>query len=486
MNGELGKLGFFAIAFAVAWWCGAANREDGRPGFFGLVQWLVLGSLALSGIAMTTRLDPLGPLVVIIVVVLALPWAVATRWLIPRGHWRAAWFLVRSSAWTWHDDNKGGALVAAAWAAVRAGGSPRALAFVERRCEQSDCGAAHLLATGLVAAARGDLDAARRWIASLCEFEGTATPRMARRLAVQWCAAEAATRGAWLRVAELADDRDLDPTTRLLTRVAQRLVGRAPLPDDADLERCWRATPQRTRWRPLVERALQHVPDEAPPSPPPFTVVVDSDPHRAALVAHARLAQIDRPVAADVAKVAGAWDRVFEHREFLEHARRRATDLGVTADPIDALRESVERDLVDLVRTTGISLGEASGRAHDTLDRARRALHRRVLDELELVADALKTRVVARRALPIHEEWREYLAVRGEYHVAVAMTGPGAMRLAYAIVNPAVCALAVWLWNDRKNRVHAHQMFLWLLREAELAEDAEAIALHRRNVDCGH
>ena len=45
------------------------------------------------------------------------------------------------------------------------------------------------------------------------------------------------------------------------------------------------------------------------------------------------------------------------------------------------------------------------------------------------------------------------------------------MRLAYAIVNPAVCALAVWLWNDRKNRVHAHQMFLWLLREAEREEE---------------
>jgi hypothetical protein len=482
----IGQLVFFALAFVVAWWCGAANREDSRPGFFGLVQWLVLGVLALMGAAMLGRTEPLGLLVIAIAGVLAFPWAFARRWLIPYGHWRAAWVLVRSSAWTWHDDNTGGALVAAAWAAVRSGSASGA-AFVERRCERSDCGAAHLLATGLVAAARGDLDAARRWIASLVEFEGTATPRMARRLAVQWCAADAATRGAWSRVAELDGDRDADATTAMLTTVARRLVGRAPIPDDAELERAWGHAPSRAKWRALVDRALQHEPADTPPPETRTTTgtAMDPDPHRAALVAHAQLATRERPLPAEVAAVAAAWDRALEHDPFLDRVRRRATDLGLAGDPIAALRERVERDLVDLVRTTGIALGDDTGRSRDVLDRVRRALHQRLLDELEVIADALKTRVVSRRALPIHEEWREYLAVRGEYQRIVAMTGPTAMRLAYAIVNPAVCALAVWLWNDRKNRVHAHQMFLWLLREAELAEDTEAIALHRRNVDCG-
>jgi hypothetical protein len=480
----IGQLVFFAIAFAVAWLFGAANREDGRPGFFGMAQWLVLGALALAGIGMTTRFEPLGPVVVIVTIVLAFPWAIATRWLIPHGHWRSAWLLVRSSAWTWHDDNAGGALVAAAWAAVRAGGPARALAFVERRCERSDCGAAHLLATGLVAAARGDLEAARRWISSLCEFEGAAAPRMAKRLAVQWCAADAATRGAWSRVAEL-DDHDADAATKLLVAVARRFTARAPVPDDVELERLWRTTPERAKWRALVDRALQHVPAEAPPPVPTSKSILDPDPHRAALVAHARLAQLEHPALVDVARVAAAWDRALEHRPFVDHARTRASDLGVSADPVELLRARVEAELVELVRSADIAIGEDAGRTHDMIDRVRRALHRRLLDELEVVADALKTRVVARRALPIHEEWREYLSIRGEYQRVVAMTGPAAMRLAYAIVNPAVCALAVWLWNDRKNRVHAHQMFLWLLREAELAEDAEAIALHRRNVDCG-
>ena len=115
----------------------------------------------------------------------------------------------------------------------------------------------------------------------------------------------------------------------------------------------------------------------------------------------------------------------------------------------------------------------------------RRTLGQRLLDELEVVADALKTRVRTRRALAIHEEWREYLTLRGTYQSAVAMTGPVLQRLAFPCVNESICALAVWLWNDRKNRVHAHQMFRWLLSEAEKCEDAEAIALHKRNVECG-
>lgn len=484
IEGALAQLVGFTAMLALAWLLGVANREDGRPGFFGLAQWLVLGILAMLATAMLLRGELLGAPVLAMTGVLAWPWAVARRWLIPRGNWRAAWWLVRSSAWTWHDDNRGGALVAAAWAALRAGGPSRALAFVEARCERSDCGAAHLLATGLVAAARGDDAGARRWIGSLCEFEGAAAPRMARRLAVQWCAAEAATRGAWSEVARFADDPDADVTTAMLVLVARRMIGASPCPDDAELERAWHRTPDRAGWRPLVDRARAHRPAEHEAAPPVPTDV-EPDVHRAALLLHARLLGNARPIAAEVAATTRAWDRAFADPRFTDGVRRRAAAVGARTDALAGLRARVEADLVEVVRTTGVALGEDPDRVHDTLGRVRSALHQALLDELELVADALLTRVRARRALPLHEEWREYLALRGAFTAAVTHTGPNLQRLGYAIVNPAICALGVWLWNDRKNRVHANQMFRWLLREAEIAGDAEAVALHRRNVDCG-
>jgi hypothetical protein len=474
----------FALTLGFAWLLGVANREESRPGFFGLAQWLVLGILALLSGAMLLHGELLGAPVLAMTAILAWPWAFARRWLIPRGHWRTAYWLVRSSAWTWHDDNKGGALVAAAWAAVRAGGPSRALAFVEARCERSDCGAAHLLATGLVAAARGDDAAARRWIGSLCEFEGAAAPRMARRLAVQWCAAEATTRGAWSTVARLAGDPDADAATAMLSVIGRRMIGAAPIPDDAELERAWQRVPDRAAWRPLVDRARAHRPAE-PTAAPAAPAEVEADVHRAALVLHARLLGHARPTAAEVAATARAWDRAFGDARFADGVRRRTAAVGARADALTGLRARVEADLVEVVRTTGVALGEDPDRVHDTLGRVRSALHQALLDELEIVADGLATRVRARRALPLHEEWREYLALRGAFTAAVEQTGPNLQRLGYAIVNPAICALGVWLWNDRKNRVHANQMFRWLLREAEIAGDAEAVALHRRNVDCG-
>lgn len=482
----LGPSVAIAASVTVAWLCGVANREDSRPGLFGILQWLVLAALGFAGARLVLGGDPLGVLALCCVGVLGWPWAIARRWLIPRGHWRLAWWLVRSSAWTWHDDNRGGALVAAAWAAVRAGGPKAALGFVEARCERSDCGAAHLLATGLVAAARGDLEGARRWIGSLCEFEGDAAPRMARRLAVQWCAAEAATRGAWGRVAELAEDRDADAVTVMLGAVARRLLGRAPVPDDAELERLWRRAPDCDAWSALVDRARDHAPVDASADAPVVTSVpADPDPHRAALRAHARLLGATRPALADVAATARAWDRVLADPVFAAGVRGRAAALGARGDAIEGLRATIDGDLVALVCNGDIAIGEDPSLAHDTLGRVRRAVHQRLLDELEVIADAMQSRVRARKALAIHEEWREYLALRGAFARAVAVTGPGLQRLGYAIVNPAICGLAVWLWNDRKNRVHAHQMFLWLLREARVAEDREAIALHERNVSCG-
>lgn len=483
----------FAVALALAHLLGRAQKEDSRPGFFGLLQWVLLVGLALTCVLGMLAGEPVAFVALPFIVVSCWPWAFATRVLIPRGMVAAAHFVVRGSTWVWFDDNEGGALVAAAWAALRGGAKPAAMAFVERRLGPDDAGAANLLATGLLAQARGDRAAARQWIASLVEFEGNSAPRMARVLAVQWCAAEAAERGAWARVIELGEDRDADRATRLLAAVGRRLLGRPPVPEPRDLQALLRAVAGRAGFVALVERASAHAPDDAtsapmPPRAEPIAPTTGS-PREHALRLHAvlvaaalRRARIDLP---HLEAACRAWDRVFDDAPVTKAMRTRAAELGAKLDAPTRLRESVDRDLLAVVRTTELAVGEDPHTKHDSFGRLRRAVRQRLLDELEVLADALHTRVKARKALPVHEEWREYLAIRTAYERAIGLTGEGLHRMAFQIVHASVCALAAWLWNDRKNRVHAHQMFRWLLREAEHVDDAEAIALQKRNVACG-
>jgi hypothetical protein len=483
----------FAVALSLARLLGMANGEDTRPGFFCLLQWLLLAGIVLVATLALADGSLVAAFALAAALVLAFPWAIARRVAIPRGWWRVARALVRSSAWVWYDDNRGGALVAAAWASVRAGGPAAALRFIDRECEAHPAGGSALvLASGLAASARGDLDGARRLIASVVEFEGPVGPAMARRLAIEWCAAEAATRGDWERVAELGRDARGTAASRWLGLVAARLLGATPLPSDDELRRRWRRVPHRDALRSLLDRALATAPvarerPADPPGPRPRARLPDGEPHAVALRMHAELVAGDRAVRVEHVEALGrAWDRVLGDRDFAGRASARATELGAKGDALERLRERVDGELLAVVVARGLTIGDDDGPTTGaTFERVRRRVHTRLLDELELTADALASRVKGRRAQPIHEEWREWLALRGQYERAVAMTGLGLRRHAFATVHGPACSLAAWLWNDRKAKVHAHQMFRWLLREAELVEDEAAILLQRRNVDCG-
>lgn len=488
MNGAVA----FLVALGLARLFGMANREDTRPGFFCLLQWLLLLGVGLVALAAVIEGSVVGAIAWAAAVVLAFPWAIARHVAIPAGWWRVARALVRSSAWVWYDDNRGGALVAAAWASVRAGGPPASLVWIERECEaHATGGPALILASGLATAARGDLDGARRLIASVVEFEGPAVPSMTRRLAVEWCAAEAATRGDWSRVLQVTAGPAGTSASSWLARIAARLAGATPMPTDADLRRGWGMLPGHRALRALLEHALACPPvvRERPVESDgarPRARLPDGEPHEVALRMHAELVARERSVRVEHLEAVGrAWDRVLGDGRFAAHAQARAREIGAKGDPIERLRERVDGELLALVRASAVKVGDDDEPTTGaTFERVRRRLHTKLLDELEITADALTTRVKARRAHAIHEEWREWLTLRGQYDRAVAQTGHGLRRHAFAAIHGPACSLAAWLWNDRRAKVHAHQMFRWLLREAELVEDEAAILLQRRNVDC--
>jgi hypothetical protein len=485
---QVSLLPLLAMFGAAAPLLGMANREDSRPGFFLLAQWVALGVLWLAGWRLVGAGEVvLGAITSTWATIVTFPWPIARMILIPAGRWRLAHALVRTSAWTWFDDNDGGAVIAAAWAASRRGSPGDAAAWIEGRFERAGRrGVAEIVASGLLADGRGDRDEARRMIASVVELDGRIPPRHARALAVEWCAAEAASRGRWDAVREICRATHTTRCARFVEAVAARLLG-DPI-DDRSLRWRWLIAPHRRANLPLLRRALRA---EPPPVDEPDAPVVPTpgrpaDPHRAALELHARVVAAARASRSDLDALVAAWERALLDPDVSHVVSLRARELGARVDAIARLGESVERDLVEIARRGRIAVGEPGGDVvSPLLLRVTRRLHNRLLDEIELAADALLVRVRAKRALPVHLEWRDWLQLRDRIEQAVALTGDDLRRLAFSAANESLCALAVWLWNDRQHKAHAHAMFCWLLREAEAVGDEAAIALHKRNVECG-
>lgn len=433
------------------------------------------------------------------------PWPITRALLIPGGRPKLAWLLTRLSFWTWRRDVRGGAVVAACWAALRRAqrGAPldeALLAWIDRRLSAAPAGAARwklggagIVAAGLLAEARGDRLGARRLLASAGELAEPTRSRASIALAWSWLCADAAERGAWRELEFLARTAPIETaTTKLFGGVAARLTGIAPIPNDLVLQSQWAMAPARVALWPLLQRALAAplaaARTQDAPARRPAPELPEGQPLLAAMMLHAHVLSAD-PAALtrdDIREVAKTWDRALADPELERALISRGVALGAHEDAADpaALAELVRGDLLALIRAAGLELGEL-GESSELLGHAARRLHGELLDDLEMAATALDSRVDVKRELPAIDEWQAFLGLREQYAEAVALGGLRLRRLAFGNVHGPVCALAVWLWNERSERAIANAMFQWLLAEAVIVDDAEAIRLQERNVDCG-
>lgn len=447
--------------------------------------FLLGGSVCLALVEPTARGEPWSPVLQLVLLVVLFPWATARLVLVPLGLPRAAFVLASLSAWRMRADRRGGAVLAGAWALLRQPAPSAAdRAWLERRLDRaSPLGGAGVLAAGLLAAAREDLETARRLIESVATLAPVTSPRVARALAGEWLAADAAARGDWERVARLPG-----PRTRLgrfCAAAAARLAGLPGAPEAAWLRALWLLGPRRTRTLALLERALSAA---AVPREPPSPVRVlghddgESLARAEALLAAAACRPRGRLLPGDLARLGAAWDAALADPATADRLGRRAAALGARADgALDALAGAVQEDLAALALAADVPLAEAGG----TLGGAAARLRSRLLGEIETLSVALGDRARARRAEPPIAEWQAYLALRRDCERARRLCGEEAGRVAFPTVHRDLCELAAWLWNDRKERAIAHVMFRWLLEEARAAGDAEAVALQEKNVKCG-
>lgn len=516
MSPSYGALAFgptILIAVLVALLLSTRRRETrpiegAREGALAGAMWLVFGPLLFIQVVLlvgallrgqwTLALTTLA--IATPIAVALFPWPVVRGLLIPRGHVRLAWGLSHLSFWIWRRDVPGGAQIAAAWACLRAPGrrgsaaTEDARAWVEGRrdgrhsdSERWNLGGAGIVATGLLAAARGDRPTARRLLASAAELAEPTWPPRAAVVAWEWLCGDALERGAWREVEFLA--RTAPATSRsvdLFGSIAARLTGVSPVPDDAELRRRWLLAPHRVATWPLVRRALA-APREARTRrrttvARPRPARAGQDPLAHALAMHAQT--LARGGSRDaIVSLAAAWDRAFTDPALDTLILRRGLALAAkqVEDAKRTLRQTVEADLVALLKAAGAKLGDETG----VLEAASRSLRDELLEGIETAVAVLLERVESRRPLSPIDEWQAFLAVRDQYVDAVAVGGLELRRVAFAEAHGPLCSLAVWLWNDRNERALGNAMFHWLLAEAVIVDDPEAIALQERNTACG-
>jgi hypothetical protein len=466
----------------------------GRIGVWAVLVWWVLLPI---GLAFAAMVGPLAlPFLVFALVLLALPWPFTQLVLIPLGMPRLSYWLARTSDFTFRLDRTGGAALAASWALCRQRPLDEESAdwLSDKLAAEAPLCGAGVAASGLLLAARGDLDGARTLLGSVAEVDDRVCPPVAKSIAGGWLAADAAERGEWARVAE--HGLTIEQGGRLgwlLSAIAQSLLLEPMAPGKVGLWLRWAVAPHRRATLPLVRRALEALdgafiePEDDPPITP-ATSGADGDAVRTALSLHAsvltRSPDTLRPE--DVRAAGQAWDAALLDKATERHLLERALVVGAggAASVLGRVRAAVEDDLTAAVLASGMPIKELGDRG-EVASRVRTRLRDELLGAVEAASEAIKRRVDDKRALPSADEWREWANLRAIYERGVRCAGDELRRLAFVKVYPEVSSYAVWLFNDRKQRPLGNAIFRWLLAEATALDDTRASALMAKNVSCG-
>jgi hypothetical protein len=505
-------LRFFAPYFAVQRLRGAAinARRDRRTAAY--LLWSVL-----AGVASATMLG-------IAIAVVVLLWQIGLWWLalpmtvalgspviadslvrlvlVPTGCHRLAYY---AAAWSRPEaDPAAYALCIAAWASR----SGVATAWVSARREaRRPLGDGEIAATALLSAARGDARGARELLRSIAMI--VECHPAVRELVGEWLACDAAERGAWRELvdqpappfggtaarghAPVVDDAargrwPATPLTYLLEGIAARQTGAAGAPGRAELWARWALAPRRRATRALVREALDVPPGinaadalaADMPANPVRAVGQAALPH--ALAAHLAL-ESRRPTAADLAFTVGAWDAALDDAATRTWLARRALELDAPAGAADrAIRDVAVAVTEELAwRAEAAGLGAPTG-ANGLVGHGlgRRLRHGR-LDALEAAFSRWAERRHDNTVHPAIDEWREFLALWTAYNAAVTAGGLELRRLAFPHAFSKGNHMAAWLWNQRDEYVLSHAISVWLLAEARIVGDTEAIELGHRN-----
>lgn len=507
------SVGALGLIIWLLYWAANRNRNpEKQPQGSGLgvglavLLWMFLGGMLILWTAqlLSGELAALPKLLCGLAVLF--PWPIVRLVLVPLGLLRTAYYASFLCLARFQGDRLGAALVVAAWAMLRRpprpdGSEDSALKFFNRKLQGSKkMRGAAVVALGLAAARRGELETAREFLELAFHLDPAACPLWALELAGEWLSVDAVARGDWAQVSAAATVlRPRSRLTRFLRAAADRFVmtdePTLSPPSNTALYLHWLRAPYRRASLPLLHKALASQPQPVAGAavPPPEAEMVVS-----LTSALGRLAALLRRPVSDLTqeqlvRVCRSWDAALRNPETARQATVRALSLGHSGPEaaLQTLRTQVAAVLSAVLRESGLPIGRLLGdgpgdpQATATGAAAAQAVRTQLLEEIEQTCDALHDRVGDKRVLPIADEWREWAALRIRYHRVCKLGGLAVRRLAWVPMHREVCSWAVWLWNERKEKVLANAIFRFLLTEAEFLNDESRIALARKNVDCG-
>lgn len=464
------------------------SSYDTHVGYFALSLVFIFPFTLFAWVEFLAGAWFLGPLLPL-GMALCFPWTFTRCVLIPLGWPRAAYRFNLLTATTWGSDLRGGKALAGAWALLRARNpSPEERAWVEAKLDAcTPLRGAGVLAHGLLAASRGDLETARALCRSVSLLDRRVAPRPARRLALEWCLADAAAHGRWRDVVELSQQGSGSYSFAAFFRAsARRLLpepraGRFALVAWWVLARRWWAT-----W-PLLKRAWQVPSRRLSLLELEAGETQTAEPLGRALELHVALSRVPAGrEAMALSAAAVAWDEALSSLKVRDLATERAQGLGphAGAEALDALGEEAAEELAAWALAREVKLAQlepGSDMAENVAYRVRNEL----LERIESAAQDVTYRLAEQRPLSNAEEWRHFLALQHQYTLAATLGGLEARRLAFDAVSVPLCNLGAWLFNDRQEKAIANGMFRWLLEESRDVGSEEDCRRYQNNVGCG-
>jgi hypothetical protein len=340
---------------------------------------------------------------------------------------------------------------------------------------------AGVVATGLLAARRGDGNRARclfRIADSSPTTPRAMTPRAARVIARDWLVADAARSGDWREVVRLGRrGRESLRWSYTMARIAERLIGDPRACNDWLLWPCFLLAPRRHATFPLLRRALAMPVRIVPQSEAGASDAADL-PQALADLARA----IGNPYVHDASSLArciGAVDRHIENmRSGIE---RRLNALGGRGGA-DAVISAFGRRLVDLVTPVieaDPRLALAAERSA-SFERAIAQVRRRLFRDVEVQCRDYKEQKETLLDAPF--EWERWAVLRNTADRVLALD-PAAEGALFLTMYTPVCNFAVTQHNTHSRYALAHDMFCWLLRHC--GSDTQAQQLLAKNAKAG-
>jgi hypothetical protein len=372
------------------------------------------------------------------------------------------------------------AVVYGALALARTSPSEGAISWLERKLRNSEpINGAGVVAAGLLAALRKDIDRARGLLATADRMHTRLIPRSMRVIARDWLVMDAARVGNWHRVVRLGRHG----MVRLrwsysMARIGERLTGNPKAWRNWQLWPCFLWAPRRRVTYPLFRRALR--------VPVRRSVRPDAAPSATGLpLTLGGLARaLESANAYDAELLAQSIDAVARDLESVhELIEQRLSTLGGRGDAGSVLAQFRQR-LVDLV-TPLIEDDPYLARAAQPgsiMEQAVWQVRRRLLGDIDARCKDYRERTAGASSLDQIAEWETWARLNSSANRLLELDS-AAENILFEMVFAPVCNFAVYQHNGRKRIALAHDMFIWLLRYAQDAPDARQLLA--KNIQAG-